>query len=67
MSANALPARLPSHVPVAAPSVDVNGWTPAASELRIRILRSYEPTPEVERALAYEAWRLSVVRGGARR
>jgi len=45
-------------------SVDVNGWTEAASILRIRILRSYERTPEVEGALKYEAWRLQAVKSG---
>jgi hypothetical protein len=64
MSHRRIPARSPNHFDAAAPSVDVNGWTEAASDLRIRILKTYERTPEVERALQYEAWRLEVVRAG---
>lgn len=64
MSPGRIPSRSPSHLDTHEPSVDVNGWTEAASDLRVRILKTYERTPEVERALQYEAWRLEVVRAG---
>ena len=52
----------PRRTEVVAPFVDINGWTAAASELRIRILLNRTSSPDVDRALAYEAQRLAAIR-----
>ena len=49
------------------PFVDVNSWTAAGSELRIRILRNRTPSPEVDQALANEVERLEAIQSGAAR
>lgn len=43
--------------------VETSGWTPAASQLRIRLLLNREPREDVELALAYEARRLAALQG----
>lgn len=50
----------PTHPP-RADAVETEGWTAAASQLRIRLLLGREPAPALNRALAEEVRRLGVL------